>query len=264
MKVYEIIEEMEKIAPPSYAMDWDNPGLLVGRKDSEVKGVYLALDATERVLQTAIQKGDSMLITHHPMIFTPVKQVRDDDFIGSRILCLAEHHMSYYAMHTNFDVAVMGEIAADRLGLKGRQVLQVTLPADALTGVKEKGIGCAGLLPKTMTLRECGEYVKKVFEIPTVKIFGDLDSLISRAAICPGSGKHMASYALALGSEVLITGDIDHHEGIDANSQGLAIIDAGHHGIEHIFTEYMKKRLNELFPRLHVDQDVNDPPFTVI
>lgn len=264
MKVNEIIKLLELAAPPQYALSWDNPGLLVGRKDAEVSCVYIALDATEHAIEEAISAEAQLLITHHPMIFSPIKQINDQGFIGRRILNLIENHISCYAMHTNFDVAAMGWIAADQLALKQRQVLEETIPEGTMGNKQAMGIGCVGELPYTMTLKECGEYVKKAFQIPSVKIFGNLNTMVSRAALCPGSGKHMTQHAIQCCCDVLITGDIDHHEGIDANSQGIQIIDAGHHGIEHIFVDYMAGFLKEKLPDIRIVKEGNCPPFTVL
>lgn len=102
-----------------------------------------------------------------------------------------------------------------------------------------QGIGRVGLLKHEMTLGECCELVKEKFHLPDVKVFGDIERKVTRAAISPGSGKSMIDTALQTGAEVLVTGDIGHHEGIDAVARGLDIIDAGHYGLEHIFIEDM-------------------------
>lgn len=264
MTVNEIIRVIERTVPKGLAMQWDNPGLLVGRGDREVSCIYVALDCTERVIAQAAACGAQMIITHHPMIFSPVKQINDTDFIGRRILDLAENKISYYAMHTNFDVAVMAELAADRMGLKYREPLEVTVPAGAMGYETAMGIGCAGRLPQKMTLEECALMVKTAFEIPSVRFFGEAQTPVARVGICPGSGKHMTAYAIQTGCDVLITGDIDHHEGIDAVSQGLAVIDAGHHGIEHIFTEYMQQYLKKKLDGIRVEREGNIAPFTVL
>ena len=93
---------------------------------------------------------------------------------------------------------------------------------------REGGFGMAGELPKEMTLLQCAEYVKDVFQIPDVKIFGNPETVLNRAAVLPGSGKSMTADALRNGAEVYITGDFGHHDGIDAVDQGLNVIDAGH------------------------------------
>lgn len=264
MTVKEIIDLLETLAPPALAESWDNPGLLVGRREREVSRVYVALDATEEAIENATACRAQMLITHHPMIFSPVKQVSDENFITRRILTLAEEHISYYAMHTNYDVAVMGDLAAGMLNLKDTQVLEVTVPEGKFGNERPMGIGACGSLRQPVNLETMAAEVKKAFDIPAVKIFGDLDQMIGRVAVCPGSGKHMSGYAIEKNCDVLITGDIDHHEGIDALQQGIAIIDAGHHGIEHIFTDQVAGFLKEHFPGLEVEKEANRSPFIVI
>ena len=105
MKCRELIEILEELAPVSLACDWDNPGLLAGRSDKEVRTVYLALDATDDVIDNAVECRADMIITHHPLIFKPLKKVNDEDFISRRILKMIQNDISYYAMHTNFDAA---------------------------------------------------------------------------------------------------------------------------------------------------------------
>lgn len=123
MKCQEIIKLLEELAPLKYAEDWDNPGLLAGREEKDVHTVMVALDATEDVVSQAIAKRVDMLITHHPMIFKPLKKVSTQDFIGSKLIRLIQNDISYYAMHTNFDCAVMAQEAGRRLGLSNVRVL---------------------------------------------------------------------------------------------------------------------------------------------
>ena len=105
---------------------------------------------------------------------------------------------------------------------------------------------------KPVTLKECCDKVKKAYGVPQVKVFGDLAQQVSRIALCPGSGKSVITQSLAKKADVLITGDIGHHEGIDAVAQELAIIDAGHYGTEYMFMEDMKKYFQEQLPEIQV------------
>ena len=119
MRCSEIIERLRELAPETCACDWDNPGLLAGRHDKEVRRIYIALDATDTVVERAVAQKADMLITHHPLIFKAVKQVNDQNFITRRIIRLIQADISYFAMHTNFDSApgCMADLAAARLGL---------------------------------------------------------------------------------------------------------------------------------------------------
>lgn len=229
----EIIDVIEATYPKSAALSWDNVGLLVGRMEKEVKRIYVALDVTEEVIEKAIEEQVDLIVVHHPLIFSPLKKITDEHFIGKRVVSLLQHDISCYAMHTNYDVLGMAELAGRKLELKQEEPLEITMSEE------NEGIGRIGFLKEEMTLEECCELVKERFHLPDVKVFGDLEMKVARAAISPGSGKSMIDIAVQKEAQVLVTGDIGHHEGIDALARGLAIIDAGHYGLEHIFIEDM-------------------------
>ena len=228
MRCDEVIAVLKELAPEQLACDWDNPGLLAGRSDKEVKTIYLALDATDQVIEDAVSAGADLLVTHHPLIFKAMKKINDQDFIGRRVLRMIQADLSCYAMHTNFDSApgCMADLAAGRLGLTECQVLE---PEGELEG-SVYGIGKAGKLG-----------------LPFVLVYGDLESdlLLTDCAVSPGSGGSMIEAALGLKAQVLVTGDIGHHQGIDSLARGMAVIDAGHYGLEHIFMDFMESYLNE-------------------
>ena len=257
MKCREIIHKIEEVFPKSLALEWDNVGLLAGSSETEVRKIYLALDATEEVIEAA--KGADLLITHHPMIFSPLRRVTDADFIGKRLLTLIQRNTAYYAMHTNYDVGRMSTLAAEYLGLSDPEILKVTGEAQ-----RPAGIGRVADLTCPVSLADYCEVVKRAFDLSQVQVFGSPDRKIRRVAISPGSGESMIEQALSMGADVLVTGDIGHHGGIDAVAQGLSIIDAGHYGIEHIFVKDMKQFLEQRFPELTVVADVERHPFVML
>lgn len=256
MKCRDIISKIEEKYPVSFAESWDNTGLLVGDQEREVQKVFLALDVTDETLEAAVRAGADMMITHHPMIFSGMKRVTADDFIGRRVIRLIENHMCAYAMHTNFDVLGMAELSADYLGLSHRKVLDITYEEED----RKEGIGRVGNLPQTMTLKDCGTFVKERFGLPFVKVYGNPDTEVRLAAVCTGSGKSLMKEVLKAGAEVYITADMDYHSAIDAVAQGVCVIDAGHYGTEYIFMDYMKKELAEMLPELKTEtMDVLHP-----
>ena len=257
----EIMQVIEASYPRKAALDFDNVGLLAGRSDKEVERVYLALDATDAVIDRAIRAGADMLITHHPLIFSAIKKVTDEDFITRRVIKLIRNDISYYAMHTNYDVLGMAELSEKILGIKDTEVLDVTMENE---NGKTEGIGRIGSLEKPMTLEECCVYVKHRLKLGSLKVFGDMGRNVSRMAVSPGSGKSAIAAALQKGADVLVTGDIGHHDGLDAVEQGLAVIDAGHYGTEYIFIDDMKRFLNDKLPVLDVITDPVIHPFQVI
>ncbi|MED9905048.1 MAG: Nif3-like dinuclear metal center hexameric protein [Lachnospiraceae bacterium] len=260
MKCFEVMKRLEILAPAAFAESWDNVGLLAGRSTKSIKKVYLAVDATDEVIEAAIDAEADMLLTHHPLIFSPLKSITEENFISRRVLRLLQADICYYAMHTNFDVMGMADAAADRLGLLNRQVLSVTYEDE----ISKEGIGRYGRLPEVMTLRECAVYVKEAFRLPAVRVYGEADEKVEIAAISPGSAKSVVSCAVQTGVEVLISGDIDHHMGIDLTAQGIGVIDAGHYGLEKLFVPYMQDYFSRNLPELTIETAAEKSPFAVI
>lgn len=260
MNVREITQILEEQSPLSYALEWDNVGLLAGDLDREVNKIYIALDASDAAVDAAVEAGADMLLTHHPLIFKGIKKIVSKDFTGRRLIKLISNHIAYYAMHTNFDVRGMADLSAAMLGLENTEVLDVT----AVTDGREEGIGRTGTLMQPMSLEYCAEFVKAAFSLKQVTVFGEKNRLIKKAAISPGSGKSEIANAISRQADVLITGDIGYHDGIDAAAAGLCIIDAGHYGLEHIFIRYMKEYLEKHCEGVSIlAQEISFPCFIV-
>ncbi|WP_072449088.1 Nif3-like dinuclear metal center hexameric protein [Blautia sp. Marseille-P3201T] len=250
MKCKDIIAKIEEKYPVSFAESWDNSGFLAGDASWEVRKVFLALDATDEVIDAAIECEADMIITHHPLIFAGMKRVTADDFIGRRIIKMLQNNICYYAMHTNFDVLGMAELSADYLQLSNREVLEITYEDN----MNREGIGRCGKLTTPMTLEECGKFVKEQLHLPFVQIYGDENKVIENLAVCTGSGKSLIKQVLKKGAQAYVTGDMDYHSSIDAVAQGICIIDAGHYGTEYIFMDYMERELKEMLPDLEVEK----------
>lgn len=259
MRCKEIIEKIEETYPTHRAMEWDNVGLLVGSTEKEVSRIFIGLDLTDEVIEEAIKWGADMIVTHHPLIFSPMRSITNQNFIGRRVIRLIQHDISYYAMHTNYDILRMAELASDIAELTHTEVLETVFQEE-----KPEGIGKIGMFAEKMTLEDCCNLIKEKFHLETVKVFGDLSMKVQKAAICPGSGKSVINTALKKNADVLITGDIDHHEGIDAVARGLAIIDAGHYGLESIYIEDMKKYLGRRISGIELKTMELKMPFQVI
>lgn len=251
----EIIGVIEEHYPRTMALEWDNPGLLCGSRKKEVHKLMIALDATDRVVDRAVSEGCDLVLTHHPLIFGSIKNVNDESFIGRRLIKLIKNDMSLYAMHTNFDVAKegMGHIVAERLGVREISPLELTGEDRGMP----IGVGFYGELESPLDARELALLVKEKFDIGQV-IYYDASRPISRVTSCPGSGRGMLSFAKDLGADCLITGDMGHHDGIDAVAEGITLIDAGHFGLEHIYVPYMKDFVGKHFPGLEILTDETD------
>lgn len=236
MKLKDMISYIEQLSPKKYAEEWDNVGLLLGDDERDVHRIMIALDATDYVVEQAVKQKVDLVLTHHPMIFKPVKQINNHSMVGRRILKLASNNIAYYAMHTNFDImGGMASLAAEKLELLEAVPLDVTAVEDG----KEEGIGRVGYLKNDMKIADIATNVKEKFGLKKVILYGNKTKEVRKIAISPGSGKSEIENAIKKGAELLITGDIGHHEGIDAVDQGLMILDATHYGLEHIFIDFM-------------------------
>lgn len=255
--INEILTVLEEKYPASLAMSFDNPGLQVGRRTGQAGKAAVALDVTEEVIDRCIREDIPLLVTHHPLMLDGIRQVTDASLAGRRALRMAEHRIAHFSIHTNYDVVDMGRLAADRLGLEDREILELTCTTD--TG--SYGIGVSGLLPAPLTLGDCCHLVCRAFDLDGVRLFGKPEQPVRKMAVSPGSGKSMIASALEKGAEVLVTGDIGHHDGLDAREQGLAVIDAGHYGVEQIFIGHLSQVLRERFPGLELVEIRGLQPF---
>lgn len=238
MKCSEIISRIESICPLDAACQWDNPGLIAGDGDAQVRSIMIALDATDEVVDAAIAQKVDMLITHHPLIFGKISKINSYDIVGKRLLKLIRNGINYYAAHTNFDVKVMAALSASMLGLEAPEPLEITAVIDGV----EEGIGRISDVYESSAMTWI-EKLKASFELENVIVYGDTEKAVKRVALSPGSGKSVIQHAVNKGADLLITGDIGHHDGIDAVEWGLTIVDAGHYGLEYIFIDYMAKFL---------------------
>ncbi len=257
MKLKDIINTFNELAPIQYSESWDNPGLLVGDDEKDVSSVYIALDATSDVIEEAHDKNADLILTHHPLIFHPVRRVSGDNYVGKRILKIIQYDMSLFTMHTDFDITCMANEAAARLSLIEAKVLEPTLSEDF-------GIGAMGYLKEDLSLKELAEMTKTVFDIDNVRVYGDLEETMVKVAVLPGSGSQGIDAACIEGCDVLITGDIGHHDGIDALEKGINIIDAGHYGIEKLFISFMSEYISKKMPEVKAFEDDTIRKYTVL
>ena len=265
MECKEIMRRLEGVIPPACASDWDNVGLLVGDPQKQVNKILVALDASDSVLDQAEAMGADMLLTHHPLIFSPVKNVREDIFWGRRIRRMIRMDLSYYAMHTNYDVCRMGYLAGIRMGLEEGSATFLAQEKPLIYEERAVGFGSVGDLETPMSLSNYAAFLKQQFGLPGLIIYGDLSRMIYRAATCPGSGKSFGRDALVAGADVYVTGDVDYHFGTDMVAQGMAVIDAGHYGMEHIFIADMRQQVEWLLEgEVQVEAMPIRHPYTVV
>lgn len=251
MRIQEVYDAIDKAAPFGMALEFDNPGLLVGDPAQEVQGVLAALDVTDQVISEAVARGANLIVTHHPVIFHPLKRVTSDSLVWK----LIRENLSVISAHTNLDIAAGGvnDILSKRLDLK-----QVEL-------VPPENMARIGVLERGMTPPEFAYYVKRMLDVDAVR-YCDGGQAIQRVAVCGGSGGSLLEDVLVAGAQAFVTADVKHDVMLEAIHRGLTIIDAGHFGTETFVVEYLaqlaKQALGENVPVAIARADV-PPAITV-
>ncbi|MBP5493675.1 MAG: Nif3-like dinuclear metal center hexameric protein [Lachnospiraceae bacterium] len=253
MLVKEIYESLNKIAPFELQEEWDNSGLLLGDMEAEAERILVTLDVTDEVIEQAIQAKADLIVSHHPLIFAPVMKINSENFITARVLKMANNNINYIAMHTNMDATGLSEVADEVLGIRRERAIEVNINQDN----QKIGMGSIGKFLNDskevdIMLREAVVRTKSGFGLNVVKVYGNLDSMISRVAVCTGAGKSMIDECIKENCDLLITGDMSYHAALDAVSQGLNIIDAGHYGTEIMFVDLVRGFFEMNFPELKI------------
>jgi GTP cyclohydrolase I len=237
--VRKIISILEELAPESIALEWDNVGLQVGDEKQKVDRVLLTLDINRSVLEEARKRGCQLIISHHPLIFKPIKSVSKLDNKGQIITAAINNGISIYCAHTNLDIADNGlnDYLAGLLGIKGiRPLLDSDSP------------GRIGRLEQEITLGEYIRLVKKRLGLSNIRYVGQKEQLMIRVAVCNGSGAELIQPVQDAGADLFITGDIDYHQAQLAEESGLALIDANHYHseilVKDLLRDYLQPRLS--------------------
>jgi len=260
-KTRDALDLLEKIAPAWLAESWDNPGLQVGSYSQEIKKIFMALDPTLEALRSASDRHAQLLLTHHPLIFTPLSQVDINAYPGNVVIEAVKGGISVVSAHTNLDVAAGGinDILAELLGLQQVEVLEEKI------GVDGAGLGRVGNLAKAGMLTSVVEDVRQVFGSDNLRLVADGDVQVRRIAVVGGSGGGLTSRASEKEADLLITGDVGHHHALEAKSVGIALIDAGHFQTEKIafrgFAERLRGLVDELGWGVEIEtfENENDP-----
>ncbi len=364
MKVRDVVAALETWAPAGLAYSWDKAGLSIGSPDSEVSAALVALTVTPEAVTRAVAAGAHLIVSHHPLIWEPLKTLRTDDPHTRLCLELASLGIACYSAHTNLDVAPRGvsHVLARQLGLaecrplfagdQGEQVKLVTfVPEEHLDKVRaavcdagagiigdytyctysgpgqgtfipgigtdpfvgEKGalniederrletvvwrsrldavlralrtahpyevpaydvvpmmnpdarvgLGVRGVLPEPMRLDALARHAIEALELDHVRLVGDADAVVRTVAVMGGSGGGSIA-RVPRDVDVFITGDVKYHEALDARTQGLAVIDAGHAGTEKGIVPALAGYLQSHCPGLTVATYVEDEIFRVV
>ena len=242
-KLQDILNLLDEIIPFSMTEEWDNSGFQVGSFSQEVTRILVALDPTLKAVRQASERKAQLLLTHHPILFNPISSLDVDSYPGDAIKEALAKGVSIVAVHTNLDAAQGGinDILANLLSLQDIEALQ---KSDNVEG-QAKGIGRIGYLPAPSELSSVAETVRDALGASGLKVLGHQDMKIRRVAVVGGSGGNMIPLASQMGADLLVTGDIRHHEVIMAESLGIALIDGGHFRTEKAALSIFFNRLRE-------------------
>ncbi len=227
MKVQELYDFLNELSPFDTQEKWDNSGLIVGSFEDEIKEVHISLDLDVEMLEKV--SPNSLIITHHPLIFTALKRVNFDSYSSKLLKILVKKDISLISMHTNFDKSHLNKYVAEEiLGLKidntDEYISYATVNVDFETFQKD--------ISKRLNL----QYIKAVQCHDTVK----------KVALITGAGASMLSEVKA---DCFLTGDIKYHDAMEASLRKISLIDIGHYESEHYFSplilglceKYLKK-----------------------
>ena len=244
--VNDLVALLEELMPSNLAEDWDNVGLMLGRRGKTVKKILLALDLTKEVVEQAISQKVDLIVTHHPAIFKKLKRVVDNDWQQDLLLTLAENGIAVYSAHTNLDCVSTGvnDVLAKLLKLEDTDVLD-----------DSNGLGRIGVVEE-MALADYAQLVKASLKADYVTV-GDAGKPVHKVAVCGGAGSDLIDIALAKGADTLVTGDVKYHSAQQAVFSGLNIIDAGHQPTEVPVLDKLADRLSLRLVEREIDVVVN-------
>ena len=252
-----IYEAMQRLAPLELAESWDNPGFLVDCGGS-VTRVLAALDVTPEVAAEAKEKGCQLIVSHHPVIFSPLKRIGGQDVPFQ----LVRNGISAICMHTNLDAAAGGvnEVLAGLFGM--REMEPFAGGCGRVGGIDP--ISVPQLARNAQTV--LGGLCNLPASGPVVQVkFADTGKPVRRLAVISGAGGSLFEEALAMGADCLLTGEASHHHALDAARLGLSLVAAGHYATEFPAMAVVAQRLRAALPELEVLVSTrNRDPFTYL
>jgi len=227
--VRDVYECIDGFAPFDTAMEGDNVGLLAGRMEQPVQVILTALDATPGAVLEARSLGAQLLVTHHPVLFTPRTRLDESDPEAALLCDIVRANLSLIAAHTNLDAAP-GGVNDTLLSLVGWGAWE------------PDGLIRKGAFSPPRSLADLEAQVSGALAVPVIR-YGDPGRVVGRFAVCSGSGNGEIAHAAQTGAEVFLTGEIKHGNALEAMARGMAVLAAGHRATEICAAELLASRL---------------------
>lgn len=244
MRLCEILAALEGIAPVRYAFSFDKVGLQVGDPETEVTRAVVSLDRSMAAVAFARAKGAQLLLSHHPLLFSPLHTVLATDHVGRTVLDLAQAGIAFVAAHTNWDSARGGvnDELARRLGLGDLKDF-----GESSNG--EQPAGRIGRLAQATALADLVPAVEAALATRTLA-WGDPQGRVRTLAVVGGAADGEWRAAQRAGADALVTGEVRQHNALEAAESGLALIAAGHYATEQPGVVALRDRMVAACPEV--------------
>lgn len=254
----DVCQFLESFAPARLAEDWDNVGLLVGSRRSEVQRIMTCLTLTPSSVAEAVEQQADLIVTHHPLPFRPLKRLTDESLPGRLLLALVGAGIAVHSPHTAFDSAAGG--INQRLA-EGLHLAEIQPLLPRLGDVDALGSGRYGRCPAPCSLAEVAAQLCSFLKISGLHQVGDASQMIRSIAVACGSAGQFLEPARRAGCDLLVTGETNFHTCLEAEAEGVALLLPGHYASERFGVEALATELAAQFPGATVwpSQQERDP-----
>ncbi len=254
VRLKDVMAGLETIAPGHLAEEWDNVGLQVGHPEWPAERIMIALDPTPTVIEEAIRSGANVIVTHHPLLFRPLRQLNLATVTGALIQKLIDQRVAVIAAHTNLDSAPGGinDVLVEMLALENVAVLQ-PMATDT-----HAGLGRVGQLPQAVRFESLVRDIKTRLGLAHVRYAGQPENLVQGVAVCSGSGGSLLNLFLESSADVYVTGDVRYHDAREIEAQRRGIIDIGHFESERIIVGRLAQRMKAWLAHKGLVADVQE------
>jgi len=214
---------LDSISPFELQEKWDNSGLIVGNMDDKFKEVYISLDLDLKMIKKV--KKNSLIITHHPLIFSALKTINNDSYSTKILKKLIKKDISLISMHTNIDKTHLNNyVGCDVLGLDFQKDEDFILKADI-----------------NLSFKSFTKLLKDKLNLKTLKVVNKKKKIKS-VSLTTGSGMSLLPY---IKTDCFLTGDIKYHEAMEAKARDICLIDIGHYESEIHFMALLEMLLEK-------------------
>jgi len=250
MDVRELLSQIDEVIPFNLSETWDNTGLLLGDNDMPVSKICLTLDATPEIIDQAVESNCNIVITHHPLIFNPMRNVDTSTLTGAVIKRALQKDIAIISLHTNWDKTGLNNTLASALNLNNIRTLQPKKK-------EEDRIGVIGELQQKDDIENFLKIVKNSWKLSHVKCHEiKTKKAISSVAICGGAGSELWLDALYENADAYITSEVKRYHHLEATYKGLYIVEIDHHEMESFSLSSLGKLLNKI---TKIDVDIINP-----